>query len=129
MLRCIDANALVSRYDQIISDYSENGFYPDKFGIEDAIDMTKQMPSIKPDWFTIIAEKLRDYSEGGVWSDGCEILCETESAADAIADMIEQLYRAQGEDVMINTGYYDPEEDKRNREEDRYTGWWYINIG
>lgn len=25
-------------------------------------------------------------------------------------------------------GYYDPEEDKRNNEEDRYTGWWYVKI-
>lgn len=43
--------------------------------------------------------------------------------------MLETLYHAQGEDVVINTGYYDPEEDKKNGEEDRYSGWWYINIG
>lgn len=33
-----------------------------------------------------------------------------------------------GEEILINTGYYDPEEDKRNGEEDRYTGWYYVNI-
>ena len=31
-------------------------------------------------------------------------------------------------DVKTHAGYYDPEEDKRNGEEDRYTGWWYVNI-
>lgn len=81
-------------------------------------------------WFEVIAERLRDYSEGDAWSDGeCEILCKTESAASAIADILEQLYHSQNEDVLVNTGFYDPEEDKRNNEEDRYTGWWYVDIG
>ena len=81
------------------------------------------------DWMSIICEALPDYSEGRIWSDGSsEILVKTESAADTIADLIESLYRLQGEEVLVNTGYYDPEEDKRNNEEDRYTGWWYINI-
>ena len=82
----------------------------------------------KIDWFNVIAERLRDYSEGDIWSSGDEILCRTESAADTLADMFESLYRAQGEEILVNTGYYDPEEDKRNNEEDRYTGWWYVNI-
>lgn len=80
------------------------------------------------DWFTEIADKLRDYSDGEIWSSGNEILCRTESAVNTLADMLETLYHAQEEDVVINTGYYDPEEDKKNGEEDRYTGWWYINI-
>lgn len=82
----------------------------------------------KINWFQEITDRLRDYSEGDVWSDGNEILCKTESAADALADMFECLYRAQDEDILINTGYYEPEEDKRNNELDRYTGWWYVNI-
>ncbi len=81
------------------------------------------------DWFNIISDRLRDYSDGDIWSSGDEILCRTESAADALSDMLFQLYKSQDEDVLINTGYYDPEEDKRNGEEDRYTGWWYVNIG
>lgn len=80
-------------------------------------------------WFHVIADRLRDYSEGDVWCNyGDEIMCRTQSAADAIADLIESLYRSQGEDIVVNTGYYDPEEDRRNGEEDRCTGWWYINI-
>lgn len=80
------------------------------------------------DWYTVIAQNLRDYSDGEVWSSGDEILCKTESAAEAISDMIWQLYRAQGESVTLTTGYYDPKEDQRNSQEDRFTGWWYVDI-
>ena len=80
------------------------------------------------DWMEMIVNALPDYPDGIIWSDGEEILVKTESAADTIADLIEALYRAQGEEILINTGSYDPEEDKRNNEEDRYTGWWYVNI-
>ena len=82
----------------------------------------------KIDWFSEIANSLRDYSEGDIWSTGDEILCKTESAADTLADMFETLYAIQGEEILINTGYYDPEEDERNNEVDRFTGWWYVNI-
>lgn len=82
-----------------------------------------------PEWFVAIAERLRDYSDGDIWSSGDELLCRTESAANTLADMLEQLYKSQDQNIIINTGYYDPEEDKRNQEEDRHTGWWYVNIG
>ncbi len=82
----------------------------------------------KIDWFQEIAERLRDYSDGDVWSLGDELLCKTESSANALADLLEQLYNSQGEEIIINTGFYDPEEDKRNGEEDRCTGWWYVDI-
>lgn len=84
---------------------------------------------MKTDWISEIANRLRDYSDGDVWSAGDEILCKTESAADALADLLWQLYRSQDEDVVITTGFYDPEEDKRNGEQDRFTGWWYVYIG
>ena len=82
----------------------------------------------KTEWFAEICDRLRDYSEGDVWSAGDEVLCKTESAADALADMLESLYKSQGEEILVNTGYYDPAEDARNNEVDRYTGWWYVNI-
>lgn len=80
------------------------------------------------DWMEMIVNALPDYSDGIIWADEDEILVKTELAANTIADLIEALYRTQGEDILVNTGYYDPEEDKRNNEEDRYTGWWYVNI-
>lgn len=83
----------------------------------------------KVNWFEEITDRLSDYSEGDIWSSGDEILCKTEEVADALADMFECLYRVQGEEILVNTGYYDPVEDERNGEVDRYTGWWYVNIG
>lgn len=81
------------------------------------------------DYMELFCEALPDYSEGNIWCDGgIEILCKTESAAQAVADLLELLYRKDGEEILINTGYYDPEEDKRNGEEDRYTGWYYVNV-
>ena len=81
------------------------------------------------DYMKLFCEALPDYSEGNIWCDGgMEILCKTESAAQAVADLLELLYRKNGEEILINTGYYDPEEDKRNGEEDRYTGWYYVNV-
>ena len=56
------------------------------------------------------------------------ILCRSEQTADAIADMIECLYKSDDNEVLIGTGYYDPAEDKRLGQEDRYTGWWYVDI-
>lgn len=84
---------------------------------------------MKINWFDRIAKCLKHFIVANVWSDGDEILCKTESAADAIADIIEALYLDQGDDILINTGYYDPAEDKKYGEEDDYTGWWYVNIG
>ena len=47
----------------------------------------------KANWFEEIIDRLRDYSEGNIWSSGDEILCKTEEVADALADMFECLYR------------------------------------
>lgn len=80
------------------------------------------------DFFQTICDSLPDYSEGKVWSNGSEILVKTESAAETLADIIEYVSKANDIEVLCHTGYYDPEEDKRNNEEDRYTGWWYVNI-
>lgn len=82
----------------------------------------------KIDWFNMIAARLADDSEEKIWSCGDEILCKTENAADTLADLLECLYRAQGEEMIVITGYYDPVEDARHNETDRHTGWWYVYI-
>lgn len=53
-----------------------------------------------------------------------EILCEYEYQAEAIADFLENLGVAD----YVRTGYYDPEEDKRNGEVDGYTGLYYVDF-
>ncbi len=81
----------------------------------------------KLNWFEIFSNNLRDYSDGEVWSDGTEILCRTQDGANSIADLLYQLYQLHNsQSVEITTGYYDPEGDKGC--EDRYTGWYWINI-
>ena len=56
--------------------------------------------------------------------DGTEILSADESEIEALANFFDQLY---GEGT-VNTGYYDPVEDKRNNEVDAYTGLYYVTI-
>lgn len=87
-----------------------------------------EKPKEKVDWFNVFAQRMCDRADGTVWSDGEDILCKTEDAADAIYDLLIQLYESQDERVVIQTGYFDPEEDRRNGEENRYTGWWYVTI-
>ena len=53
-----------------------------------------------------------------------EILCETEQIANGIADLFDTLY---GEPT-VNTGFYDPEEDKRNGEVNDRTGYYYVTL-
>ena len=58
------------------------------------------------------------------WCNGEEILVYTEDGAEDLADFFDQLYGER----TVNTGYYDPEEDKRNNEVDKYTGYYYVNF-
>ena len=120
----------------------------DVVGEEETIDFfmswyVKKIPSIigvleqdgrnimneKIDWIDMIIKSLPALPSKDIWTDGDkEILVKTESSANTIASLIEWLYKMQNKEILINMGYYDPEEDKRNNEEDEYTGWWYVNI-
>lgn len=61
-----------------------------------------------------------------IWAtDNDEILCENEQIAENIADLFDAMY---GEPT-VNTGYYDPEEDGKNGETDKRTGYWYVSVG
>lgn len=60
-----------------------------------------------------------------VWTDGTEILCETEDMAKIIADMFEYI---TGETQTMHYHYYDPEEDEREGCVDSHTGWWYVDF-
>lgn len=131
----MNANKKLTAISEIIS--AKNGAASaQEYGLTycQAVDFLDKIEEIlKPkhdiNWFTIIADRLPDHSDEDVWcNNGDEIMCRSSDAADAIADLIESLYRSQGEEVIIVTGYYDPEEDERNGETDRCTGWWYVNM-
>jgi hypothetical protein len=57
-----------------------------------------------------------------LWTNGDEILGKDMERVEGVADLLESL----GYDT--NTGYYDPEEDSRNHETDRNTGYYYATI-
>lgn len=59
--------------------------------------------------------------DGGLWTDGDEILG-GEEAINRMADILD----ARG--YAACTGYYDPEEDKKNGETDSVTGYWYLEV-
>lgn len=71
-----------------------------------------------------ICKLLPHTNDYRIWSDGTEILCETEQLAENIADLFDALYAAQ----TVNTGYYDPAEDERNNEVDSRTGFYYVTV-
>ena len=57
-----------------------------------------------------------------IWAVSDEILCDNEDVVEVIADFLEHMGFNE-----VNTGYYDPKEDKRNNEVDKFTGWYYVN--
>lgn len=53
-MRMIDADELIRNLEGIISDYTSNGIYPEKFGIDDFIDVVKEIPTIPaPQWIRV----------------------------------------------------------------------------
>lgn len=56
----------------------------------------------------------------GYWSNGEAILCSCETEASILSDFISTF------GVVAQTGYYDPEEDARDNEQDDCTGFWYV---
>lgn len=57
----------------------------------------------------------------GYWTNGDDILCKTEEAAENLANFLEDI----GFDVM-QTGHYFPEDDEREGCTDDHTGFWYV---
>ena len=58
MARLIDADELIRNLEGIISDYTSNGIYPEKFGIDDFIDVVKEMPTIPAAQWIRVEERL-----------------------------------------------------------------------
>lgn len=57
------------------------------------------------------------------WYDGSQVMVKSAEHADFLADLLESLFHID----YVNTGYYDPEEDKRDNCTDEYTGWHYVS--
>lgn len=74
------------------------------------------------DWIAERFPKSPEEAKDGIWYDGDQFLCRTEAQADGVADWMDIIAG-----VETATGYYDPEEDERNGETNRYTGWYYAS--
>ena len=72
-------------------------------------------------WELVPHEPSKIWTKSG---DDDEILCKDKQTAEAIADLIDAMYG----DQVTKTGYYDPTEDERNDEIDKYTGYYYVTI-
>lgn len=73
------------------------------------------------DFITYCLSKEQSRRNNGAWTLNNEILCETEAAANNIANFLEDL----GVSDYVRTGYYDPEEDEVPQAD---TGYYYIDI-
>lgn len=92
--------------------------------IEKADNILKQITELLP---CIYDEEVDDYFKATHFltdPDRTEILSAEESEIEALANLFDQLY---GEGT-VNTGYYDPVEDKQHDEVDSYTGLYYVNF-
>lgn len=61
-MRLIDADELIRSLESIISDYTSNGIYPEKFGIDDFIDVVKEMPTTPAAQWIRVEERLPGWS-------------------------------------------------------------------
>lgn len=63
-----------------------------------------------------------------MWFDGERILSPNKSDINWLMTFFEELADETKVDFLTVTGYYDPEEDKRNNEVDDHTGMYYLEI-
>ena len=75
------------------------------------------------DWIADRFPRSPEEAAEGIWYDGGNFLCKTEAQAEGLADWMANLTG-----IEINTSYYDPEEDERHGETDRYTGWYSVYV-
>lgn len=54
-MRMIDADRLLNALNSVISDYTSEGKYPDRFGIDDAINLVEDAPTLTPlnEWVSV----------------------------------------------------------------------------
>lgn len=77
----------------------------------------------------LLPKEPRSYDtadDPGFWTDGYQILCPSEAECAFVAEFLTDIFSETN--VVVLTGYYDPEEDARNGEQDDYTGFYCIRI-
>ena len=75
-----------------------------------------------------MVNKAKNDGHTDMWFDGERILSPNKSDINWITTFFEELLDETKVDFLTVTGYYDPEEDKRNNEVDNHTGMYYLEI-
>lgn len=95
--------------------------------------MEENQQKIRNAWDTIISMLPREprsfdtADDPGFWTNGDEILCPSEAEASMLYAFLDDMFREFGNYQLI-TGWYDPEEDARENEQDNCTGFNYIRL-
>ena len=106
-LNCTHVGVCSKRMQFIVNNYLVKRHYDEIENVSKTLDISVNCDSYaEKDFFSFICARVRDYSDGEVWSDGDQILCKTESAANALCDLLWQLYNERGEAFDLHTGYY-----------------------
>ena len=63
----------------------------------------------------------------GFWTNGEKILCPSEAEMEMVYEFLNDIFREFGNYTLI-TGWYDPEEDRENGEQDDCTGFNYVRL-
>lgn len=71
------------------------------------------------DFLTATLPKEPDKTD--IWTDGDQILCKRKEQASALNDLIQLTDKE-----TYQIGYYDPEDDRKKKDVDKFTGWYYL---
>lgn len=89
---CAHVGVCSKRMRFIVNNYLAKGRYEEIENVSKTLDISVNCNDYnEKDLFSFLCERVRDYSDGEVWSDGDQILCKTESAANALCDLLWQL--------------------------------------
>lgn len=72
-----------------------------------------------------VSDNISD--DPGFWTNGEEILCPSEATMEMVYEFLNDIFREFGNYTLI-TGWYDPEEDARNGEQDDCTSFNYVRL-
>lgn len=79
-LNCTHVGVCSKRMQFIVNNYLVKGHYDEIENVSKTLDISVNCDSYaEKDFFSFICARVRDYSDGEVWSDEDQILCKTES--------------------------------------------------
>lgn len=84
--RLIDANALIAQLEDIVSDYTSNGMFPNGYDINAAIDSLEDAPTIDPETIPVVRQLREELARVTAERDAAVKDLETAMRIDSEAD-------------------------------------------